>query len=585
MKIRTKLQLFTMGSLLFGMASAAVVLYGSAQVIANYERILNTEVRQQDQARIIQVNLKKEVQEWKDILLRGHDPEALNKYTDGFHKQQGLVNSGASSLLRDLQRPEIYEMVDRFRQAHQQMANRYEPALDGFAQLKGTLPFEADAKVKGQDRAPTDLIDQIVTQLGEEILARKTEGAREMTRLKWILALGVLIFAAVFLVAAWKLSDSILRPLLALIRRMEAADLNDTQQTLRKDEIGDVANAFHHLQRYLKSIADAALELRKGNLTVQVKPKSESDSLAMNFNDSVAAIRATVEQMAESSSNLAAASEELATTSSEMSSNAEETSAQAAVVSAAAEQIAANVQTVVAGSEQMSLSIREISTNAHEAAAVAGNGVRIADEASRKVGKLAESGQQIGQVIKVITAIAEQTHLLALNATIEAARAGEAGKGFAVVASEVKELARQTAKATEDISRQIEAIQSDTKDATEGITEVGRIIAQISKIQTTIASAVEEQTATTHEIGRNIADVAKGNQEIARNITGVADAAKSTTEGAEYTNKAAAELAGLASTVQSLVGQFEYGQAESSLEEAAYVVTAPSAHSRRVQHA
>jgi methyl-accepting chemotaxis protein len=245
-----------------------------------------------------------------------------------------------------------------------------------------------------------------------------------------------------------------------------------------------------------------------------------------------------------------------------MSSNAEETAAQSGAVSTAAEEIATNVQTVVSGSEEMSASIKEIASNAHDAAKVAGAGVKIAADANEKVVKLNESSQQIGQVIKVITSIAEQTHLLALNATIEAARAGAAGKGFAVVANEVKELAKETARATEDIGAKIEAIQADTKGTIEGIAEISKIIAQINDIQNTIASAVEEQTATTNEISRNISDVATGNQEVARNVTGVAQAAKSTTEGAEYTNKAAGELALLATTLQNLVRQFDYGTDE-----------------------
>ena len=207
---------------------------------------------------------------------------------------------------------------------------------------------------------------------------------------------------------------------------------------------------------------------------------------------------------------------------------------------------------------------------------VATQGVKIASEASAKIAKLGESSLEIGKVIKVITGIAEQTNLLALNATIEAARAGEAGAGFAVVASEVKELAKETAKATEDISRKIETIQLDTKGAVEGITEISKIVAQISEIQGSIAGAVEEQTATTNEISRNIADVATGNQEIARNVTGVATAAKSTTEGAEYTNKAAGELARLATTLQSLVRQFDYGKDKDELAHSA-TVRPPSA--------
>lgn len=333
----------------------------------------------------------------------------------------------------------------------------------------------------------------------------------------------------------------------------------DQELTYRgNDEIGLLAQSFREVIEYNRSVASACESLGQGDLTVTIQQRSDKDIIARNFTDAVTAIRDTIRNMAEGSANLASASVELSATSSQMIANAEETAAQASAVACAAEEISANVQTVVSGSEEMIASIKEISSNAHSAARVAGVGVKIANEANQKVGKLSESSREIGQVIKVITSIAAQTHLLALNATIEAARAGEAGKGFAVVANEVKELAKETAKATEDISRKIEAIQADTKGAIEGITEISQIIAQINDIQNTIATAVEEQTATTNEISRNVNDVASGNQEIARNITGVATAARSTTEGAEYTNQAAAELARLASTIQTLVRQFDF---------------------------
>jgi methyl-accepting chemotaxis protein len=254
---------------------------------------------------------------------------------------------------------------------------------------------------------------------------------------------------------------------------------------------------------------------------------------------------------------LASAAQELTSVSQQMASNSEETSSQASVVSAAAEQVSRNVGTVASASEEMGASIKEIAKNANEAARVATSAVKVAEKTNATVSKLGESSAEIGNVIKVITSIAQQTNLLALNATIEAARAGEAGKGFAVVANEVKELAKQTAKATEDIGRKIEAIQADTKGAVDAIAQIGSIISHINDIQSTIASAVEEQTATTAEISRNVGEAALGSREIAQNVMGVAQAARSTTEGASNTKISADELAKMAVELQRLVTKLQ----------------------------
>jgi methyl-accepting chemotaxis protein len=256
---------------------------------------------------------------------------------------------------------------------------------------------------------------------------------------------------------------------------------------------------------------------------------------------------------------LASSAQELTAVSQQMAANSEETATQASVVSAAAEQVSRNVGTVASAAEEMGASIKEIAKSASEAARVATSAVKVAEKTNATVSKLGESSAEIGNVIKVITSIAQQTNLLALNATIEAARAGEAGKGFAVVANEVKELAKQTAKATEDIGRRIEAIQTDTKSAVDAIAQISGIIGQINDIQSTIASAVEEQTATTSEISRNVGEAALGSSEIAQNVMGVAQAARSTTEGASHTKGSADELSRMATELQRLVTNLRSG--------------------------
>jgi hypothetical protein len=280
--------------------------------------------------------------------------------------------------------------------------------------------------------------------------------------------------------------------------------------------------------------------------------------IARRFNHESERQASLVKGIGDNMQTLASASEELTSVSEQMSSAAEETTAQADVVSTGAEHLSENAQTVSSGIENLGESIREIAQSANEAARVAIQSVEVASSADATITKLGNSSAEIGEVIKVITSIAEQTNLLALNATIEAARAGEAGKGFAVVANEVKELARETAKATEDIRQKIEVIQSDSQRAVKAIGEISAIIQKISDFQNTIASAVEQQTSTTVEIGRNVSEAADGATEIAQNMTQVAQAAHSTAEGASNTQVSAHELARMAADLQRLVEEYQH---------------------------
>ncbi|MBK7976862.1 MAG: methyl-accepting chemotaxis protein [Deltaproteobacteria bacterium] len=331
----------------------------------------------------------------------------------------------------------------------------------------------------------------------------------------------VSVLGAVLVVVLGAVAVGLRRVVVAPIRKvaeqLERADIHTLFNDQRGDEIGDLTRAF---DGFVKSL------------------------------------RGTIDRIADVSTRVSGSAGGLANVSQGMHSSSESTASQVTTASSIAAEVNTSLHTLAAAAEQMDASIREIASNAGQASTVAQEAVEVATHTHEAMQELGRSSAEIGNVIKLITSIAEQTNLLALNATIEAARAGEAGKGFAVVANEVKELAKQTAAATDDIGARVRAIQSSSAGAVGAIEQIAGVIGQIRDRQSSIASAVEEQSATTHEITRHVSNAARGATQIESTVTEVAHAAQVTLRGADDVRDAASELRGMAAELDHQVARF-----------------------------
>ena len=396
-----------------------------------------------------------------------------------------------------------------------------------------TLLIKASAISTQAEKLLTDILANN-TKLQEEAFSDGAQHAHQGRQTLIGVSLGGI--AAFVGLALWVILAGVVRPLAAITGAMKRVADGDLQVEVpgagNSDEIGELAATLETFKRHGLEKQRLEAEHERQKQAAEQEKRRAMSQLADGFEASVSGVVDAV----------SAAATELQSAAQSLSATADQTNHQASAVASAAELASENVQTVAAATEELASSVGEISRQIGESSRIAGVAVEEANRTNATVASLSEAAQKIGEVVGLINDIASQTNLLALNATIEAARAGEAGKGFAVVASEVKNLANQTAKATEDIQGQVSQMQTVTGTAVDAIKGITGTIRRMSEITTTIASAVEQQGAATREIAQSVSQASRGTQEVSANIGGVTQAAGETGHMAGSVLGAADEL-------------------------------------------
>jgi len=470
----------------------------------------------------IEINFKKQVQEWKDTLLRGKKPEALDKHWTAFQQREGEVRTIADTLSRSIADTEAAQLVAQFLTAHKTMGDAYRRGLQEFKDHD----FDSaagDKAVAGIDRAPTALLGKAKERLLALAQAAASEAREEAHRTTWItimlLSLATAAGAGVFLVAVQR---SISVPLTRVVRSLSELAAGNTAAHVhgleRGDEIGKVADAVQLLKAKMIEADQLRAEQSEVEQRLLRQRQADMNELANSFEATVGDIVKTV----------SSASGELEVSAKTLTASAERAQTRTTMVAAASEEASTKVQSVASATEEMASSINEVSRQVQESARMASDAVSQARNTTDRVSELSKAAARIGDVVELINTIAGQTNLLALNATIEAARAGESGRGFAVVASEVKALAEQTAKATGEIGEQISGIQTATQQSVGAIRDISGTIEKLSEISSVIAAAVKEQGMATQEISRNVEQAAQGTRQVSSGITDVQRGASET---------------------------------------------------------
>lgn len=479
---------------------------------------------------------------YTNILIGQRDERFAKKTEAEFVVFEKALSALKDTLNTEKERVLFAEVVDLFRDYAKTYATVHEDEL----KLQKLLDTDlvAKAKIIVEDT-------EWMQRAAEKEEARLRAETEEIILDSELVILVVSVIGlAVGLVLALLLGRATARPIVAMTGAMEGLADGvlevDIPARDRKDEIGSMAAAMQVFKDSALRMKQMEADRMEQERKAEEEKRQAMHAIADDFKDRVGSIVETV----------SASSTEMRATAEAMSATAEETSRQATAVAAASEQATSNVQTVASASEEMSASINEINRQVSQSAEIATKANSEAERTNQTVQTLADAGQKIGEVVGLISEIAEKTNLLALNATIEAARAGEAGKGFAVVASEVKNLATQTAKATEEITDQVSEMQSVTGDAVGAIEGIGATIAEINAISDTIANAVSEQGVATREIAENTQQAAMGTQEVSSNVTGVTQAASETGSAAQEVLSAAGELSQQSEMLRSAVDEF-----------------------------